>query len=866
MGNKNHKPIIIDLDKNMIHVDIPERQINFSHDYNTRTRPFHLSVLAFVVNQMKKKNSLKGIVLEENIEEIKFLNENVPVKAKKISNDEYNISTKIKKAWQQRHKYGNWSRLFKKIYYHFDEDPMEPTFDYDGTKTERDFWNNLIKFWESGENKILKFAVDAVDLSLDDVVIIFNKNKENAWMRFLENVKPECIDETELIDDPLKSISKEATIDFSKEATIDFSKEATIDFLKDIKYNCENIIFFHRNETVEIKKQFISPRVTEEITHRHDMKSSFRYKESYEELKKAYSFKGMEMISVKSEDWEDVKEKSKKIIVLGGPGLGKSTLLMMEAFTRADLEIQNLNKLQKSLEDIIFPIYLRLFDLAKSDEEIIDDIDRIVYRDFPETYNPIKLLLIENIKKGKCILLLDALDNVPQKYRKNLSEKLNRFCTNYKCSIICTSRLTGYTKDFIHGAKEVELLPFTPKEVNKFIKTWFINATKTLKSKSISASGLLDELRNKPQIGGLSQNPLLLSLLCGIYQQEKAILPGSRSQIYKKSLHFMLCYWSNKRKHESEWVIYSKIALLEELAFYFYTVNKNIIASADLYTWIEEYLKKNNIPKELKEFSTFELLNELSSQDGIIIKLERGKDRYIFLHSAFQEYLTASYFKKIFEVDQNKGIELIKQCYWDFNWHEIITLLAGMLTNPIPLIKDIYNENDDIFCNLLVLSGRCIVECEEISNVLIVEVFEKIYKMWTVYPNERYLRSVLADLTRSHSILFKLLIKYFKNEKQNIKKIIAYLLIEIGSPKCIQELVEILKGEDSELRDIAINELKKIPRLDILKKLVESPEIDIYDPKIFSLARILAIRFSKEEVSYIPVNLKGVEKLKKIVK
>jgi hypothetical protein len=57
----------------------------------------------------------------------------------------------------------------------------------------------------------------------------------------------------------------------------------------------------------------------------------------------------------------------------------------------------------------------------------------------------------------------------------------------------------------------------------------------------------------------------------------------------------------------------------------------------------------------------------------------------------------------------------------------------------------------------------------------------------------------------------------------------------------------------NEVRRQSADALHKVSTSETLAKLIQLPEIDIYDPAIFSLARTLAIRFSKEKLPFIPV-------------
>ncbi|MGB7439920.1 MAG: hypothetical protein WA919_02535 [Coleofasciculaceae cyanobacterium] len=111
-------------------------------------------------------------------------------------------------------------------------------------------------------------------------------------------------------------------------------------------------------------------------------------------------------------------------------------------------------------------------------------------------------------------------------------------------------------------------MPFSQQQTEKYIETWFENADGHTDDQ-VSAEELIEELRHKPQIGGLVQNPLLLSLLCSLYQEKGLTLPARRTEVYQKAVDYMLKQWSANRHPVSEGKIAAKIRLLEEIAYYF---------------------------------------------------------------------------------------------------------------------------------------------------------------------------------------------------------------------------------------------------------------------------------------------------------
>ena len=66
------------------------------------------------------------------------------------------------------------------------------------TETEKDFWANLFEYKGSHENVRLKFAVDRVGATLDDIVILYEDSLNgDAWERFLSSLKEKGGEETE---------------------------------------------------------------------------------------------------------------------------------------------------------------------------------------------------------------------------------------------------------------------------------------------------------------------------------------------------------------------------------------------------------------------------------------------------------------------------------------------------------------------------------------------------------------------------------------------------------------------------------------------------------------------------------------------
>ncbi len=591
-------------------------------------------------------------------------------------------------------------------------------------------------------------------------------------------------------------------------------KQAVYQFLGEIVEIVEQYQYlklFHTRNRIILKEQYIPIQVTLERRYRHEVETTWGYSESEAELKKAYSLKGMVEETKKTQvNWAEAKKSHKKIMVLADPGMGKSTLLRREALVVAQEQRKKLENQETTVSEVVFPLLFRLSELAAREGEIFDIILQLLQRDYRYTYPAVAHLLEDKLAKGECLLLLDALDEVPKEQRLGLAEKLNRFAKHYPCSIICTSRIVGYGGSLVTGQKDVEIVPFNQQQTEDYIETWFKNAAEHLEDDSVSASGLIEELRQKPQISGLAQNPLLLSLLCSLYQEKGITLPAKRGQVYEKAVEYMLSQWRKDNRRlgaESGWVV-AKTELLEFLAYQFSCQSQEVFELRELRSQIEEFLR-GNCDSDFRNVTARELIRELirelTEEDGIIQQLDREGKKYLFLHRTFQEYLTAAYLNH-----SDNGLVLAKEHFWDFDWHETLTLLAGLMDDPLPLLQAIMGEKDDIFRTLLLLAGRCVAEGKEVEDALVERIVEDVYQFWLAYPDAEFINSVVVSLGQGNGQMLKWLQVALDDSYSSIRKIAAKALGKIGNTQAVEFLIAALGHSDSDIRSYATDSLSKI--------------------------------------------------------
>jgi adenylate cyclase len=181
--------IRIDLNHFKMHINLPEK-LEVSLHFTSPSRRFYLSLIALVVHEMKRQGQITSIPLEQHHDVLALLNETVGAGAGSSNREQ--LLPRIYRKWKDALPDLEHGQLFrvlgrKKEY----EDAVGKIYLF--RDEEKDLWANLFDYKGSQEHLRLRFSVDRVGASLDDVTIVhgteMGRLDEDAWDGFVRGLQ-----------------------------------------------------------------------------------------------------------------------------------------------------------------------------------------------------------------------------------------------------------------------------------------------------------------------------------------------------------------------------------------------------------------------------------------------------------------------------------------------------------------------------------------------------------------------------------------------------------------------------------------------------------------------------------------------------
>ena len=460
------------------------------------------------------------------------------------------------------------------------------------------------------------------------------------------------------------------------------------------------------------------------------------------------------LLAVKT--WQANSAKSRKVMLLGAPGSGKTTLMNYVAVMLAQKQPEAIGLAQ----DIDWlPILIDIWDWAE-----YSNISILEYaRQFAE-----KNLLVKSLPKGffehwledgRTVLLLDGLDHVTETAKGEqvvgqIKDFIQQFPNNW---VIITSDNDRYSnsntpweffwkQEFSHY--QIQL--FDDSKIEEFIQRWYYSQIQDKAEAQRLKESLSKVLSEHEQIRKLARNPLLLTIITLIHRYHFR-LPLERYQLYDQAVDLLLTCWDNKpdinktdisNNHTLKYLGLNDCRrLMERLGYWMHTqeIKKEtgkketgkkekegriVINRDELMAWFGREIKT------LKQIQLYEAKAEAKRLVNLIsvrvaapkehrtgLLTQQGLDGYAFIHKLFQDYLCAQEIN--YQADNEGNFDIILNHIQDYlhdsQSQDVLLLLIAQLKpkKAAKAIQEILNHGSDYESWLhrdLLFAGTCLTE------------------------------------------------------------------------------------------------------------------------------------------------------------
>lgn len=405
------------------------------------------------------------------------------------------------------------------------------------------------------------------------------------------------------------------------------------------------------------------------------------------------------------------------IAIVGDPGAGKTTMLRNLAVRLARNEVESLPAL---------PIVIDLHELGRSplltttspDDVLTAWTVQRVEAALP-TAHGVADWLRRRIEAGECVVLLDGLDEVAGTTDAGLApyrivlKALTGLATsfpNVPMVVTCRRAHLGRFVTVPKGFQIVETSEFEWEHISRFLDVWF-------RDNPATGEVLKSHLERSARMRGLTANPLLLALVCIIFQR-RGSLPQRRADVYKRCVDVLLAEWDASRRRDRfpRFALEHKEDLLRRVAWQFHEQGLRYMDREGLIGIIAAFLPMIR----LREESAEAILDEISAHHGLL--KDHGHGWYGFHHFTLQEHFAVEHITSWHRLDRALAL---RNRNW---WREIIRLYAGK-GDCTELVCRLGKEREELFQSNLSLVAECLDEGSAVDPELLTHVRDELTRL-----------------------------------------------------------------------------------------------------------------------------------------
>ncbi|MCX5332271.1 HEAT repeat domain-containing protein [Streptomyces sp. NBC_00140] len=386
-----------------------------------------------------------------------------------------------------------------------------------------------------------------------------------------------------------------------------------------------------------------------------------------------------------------------RVVLLGDPGAGKSTLVRRLALALAGgAPLDGLDPLGGRV-----PLVVELREYAagqwreRTFEDFLDHLHTV------KGMAPPRPLTERLLAEGRAIVLFDGLDELfDPAAREQVGHRIADFAGRYRstgCRVVVTSRVIGYRRGVLENAGfgHYMIQDLSRPQIRQFATQWYEVACPHDPERADRLTRRLTEaVTHSRPVGELAGNPLLLTILAIIGRRRE--LPRDRHGVYRHAVAVLVAHWDEHAKHlrapaDAEALSYlgdeDRHELLRLVARRMQEgrggLGGNHIHSDELLSTFAESLREEyELPLAQAVSAARTMVRQFRERNFILSHYGGGV--YGFVHRAFLEYLAAEDIERRYtrEREWNQD-ELVDQIFVrraaEPAWREVLLLLVGQI-------------------------------------------------------------------------------------------------------------------------------------------------------------------------------------------